>query len=134
MKTNGLGLLTIVVILAHGFAAPPAARAQGCVVIERVEASGGGCKALIRNGCDRPMDVAVSYDVKYLRFVKNAITSAGVEADHHGEPAAGGYFPGGDDAGAEQARLAPGESKWIERGAPAEERVVTRCRVSFTAR
>jgi hypothetical protein len=134
MKTNGPRLLTAAAILALVFAPAPAARAEGCVVIERVEASGGVCKALIRNGCDRPADVAVSYDVKFLRFVKNAITSAGVEANHHGEPAAGGYFPGTDDAGAEQVKLAPGESRWVERGAPAGGRVVTRCRVSFTAR
>ena len=121
---------------AMGLAALPAGAdgpRTGCVVIERVEAGGGVCRASVRNGCDRSIRITVRFELESLGFSPSIIPPRGPEADHHGEPAYGGYSPPSRETGAEEATLAPGESRIVTRAAGDGGRFVTSCRVRVTS-
>jgi hypothetical protein len=123
-------------VAAATFLAALPARADGpgigCLAIERVEAAGGVCRASVRNACDRPLRITVRFAMESLGFSPNPIPPGGLEADHHGEPAYGGYSPPAPETGAEEATLAPGESRIFTRTAGAGRRFVTSCRVRVT--
>jgi hypothetical protein len=104
-----------------------------CVYIEETEAQGAACRALIHNACARPVSVNVEHHIDYIKFAQRDISSRGVNADHHGEPAAGFFTSAGTFSGSMKAQIGPGKSRWFERFHRDASFHVDKCRVTFSS-
>jgi hypothetical protein len=136
MFSKMLFFLTFIVASLVSAPAPHAKPLEqgNCVVLHRVDVQGATCKALLQDKCADPAKVSVSFDAKLFRFIPNVIPYRGLNADHHGEPAAGHEEEAGMHNGTVQGALAAGESKWFEQTAPGHRIRVSSCRVSYNAR
>jgi len=111
----------------------PVGEPGSCVYLVEIDARAGKCRGFIENRCARLVNVAVQHDVAFRRFVTTPIASAGIEAEHHGEPAAGHYEDAGTYRGTMKATLSPGKGRWFERFHKEQGYLVADCKVSFVA-
>ena len=111
----------------------PVGEPESCVYLVEIDARAGKCRGFIENRCTRPVSVTVQHDVAFRKFVTTPIASAGVEAEHHGEPAAGHYEDAGTYRGTMKATLSPGKGRWFERFHKEQGYLVADCKVSFVA-
>ena len=111
----------------------PVGEPGSCVYLAEIDAREGKCRGFIENRCSRLVTVSVQHDVAFRKFVETPIASAGTEADHHGEPAAGHYEDTGTYRGTMEATVSPGKGRWFERFHKEQGYLVADCKVSFVA-